>query len=335
MTLRLPVADYPMHRPRRLRRTAALRDLVAETGVGAADLIAPLFVREGITERVEVPSLPGVFQQTRDSLRREVSELAELGAKAIILFGIPATKDPTGAGARDPEGIVQLALADLRSEVGDEIVVMADLCVDEYTSHGHCGIVRADGSVDNDATLELYTAAALAQAHAGAQVVAPSGMMDGQVAALRAALDDAGFDEVSILAYSAKYASAFYGPFRDAVDVTIADGGDRKGYQQDPRNADEALVEVAADLRQGADAVMVKPAVAYLDIIHRVRQAVEVPVAAYHVSGEYAMLAAAAERGWLDFDAAALEALTSIRRAGADLILTYLTRWFLESAQGS
>lgn len=330
MPPRLPAAAFPQHRPRRLRRTSTIRDLVAETEVGLTDLIAPLFVREDITERVEVVSLPGVFQETRESLRREVVELAELGIRSVILFGVPASKDPVGSAASDPAGIVQLALADLAAEVGDEMVLMADLCVDEYTDHGHCGIVRADGSVDNDATIELYAAAAVAQAAAGAHVVAPSGMMDGQVAAIRDALDGAGFSETAILAYSAKYASAFYGPFRDAVDVTIADGGDRKGYQQDPRNGREAIVEVAADLDQGADMVMVKPALAYLDIIHRVRAAVDVPVGAYHVSGEYAMLKATAERGWIDHDTAALEVLTSIKRAGADLILTYLTRWFAE-----
>ena len=328
------MADFPVQRPRRLRATAALRDLVAETDVAVGDLIAPLFVREGITDRAEIRSLPGVFQETRDSLRREVVGLAELGVRAVMLFGVPEHKDPTGSGACDPHGIVQVALADLRGELGDEIVLMADLCVDEYTSHGHCGIVRPDGSVDNDATIELYADAAVAQATAGAHVVAPSGMMDGQVAAIRAALDRNGFDEVAILAYSAKYASGLYGPFRDAVDVSIADGGDRKGYQQDFRNAREALVEVRADLAQGADMVMVKPAVAYLDIIHEVRRHVDVPLAAYHVSGEYAMLKAAAANGWIDHDTVALEHLTAIKRAGADLILTYLSRWFAERAAG-
>ncbi|MDJ0767407.1 MAG: porphobilinogen synthase [Ilumatobacter sp.] len=328
-------ADFPRQRPRRLRTTAAMRELVAETSVSVSDLIAPLFVREGIAEPVEIASLPGVHQHTRDSLRREVSELAELGVRAVVLFGVPATKDDVGSGAFDPAGIVQLALADLVSEVGDSVVLIADLCVDEYTSHGHCGIVRPDGSVDNDATIEIYARAAVAQATAGAHVVAPSGMMDGQVAAIRDALDGAGFADVSILGYSAKYASGLYGPFRDAVDVTITDGGDRKGYQQDPRNRREALVEVHADLAQGADMVMVKPALAYLDVISAVRAEVDVPVAAYHVSGEYSMIKAAAANGWIDHDAVALEHLTAIRRAGADLVLTYLTRWFAERAAGA
>ena len=328
------MADYPVHRPRRLRVSPAMRDLVAETNVSVTDLIAPLFVREGIAERVEIGSLPGVYQDTRESLRREVVDLAGMGVKAIMLFGIPATKDETGSGACAPDGIVQLALGDLRTELGDDVVLMADLCVDEYTSHGHCGIVRADGSVDNDATIRIYADAAVAQARAGAHVVAPSGMMDGQVAAIRAALDEQGFGEVAILGYSAKYASGLYGPFRDAVDVSIADGGDRKGYQQDFRNAREALVEVNADIVQGADMVMVKPALAYLDIIHEVRRHVDVPLAAYHVSGEYSMIKAAAANGWIDHDTVALEHLTAIKRAGADLILTYLTRWFSERSTG-
>jgi porphobilinogen synthase len=328
------MADFPLHRPRRLRATPALRDLVAETNIAVTDLIAPLFVREGIDERIEISSLPGVYQDTRDSLRRSVVDLAELGVRAIMLFGVPAGKDDVGSGAYDPNGIVQLALDDLRAEVGDSVVLMADLCVDEYTSHGHCGIVGHDGTVDNDATLEIYTKAAIAQATAGAHVVAPSGMMDGQVAAIRAGLDRNGFADVAILGYSAKYASGLYGPFRDAVDVSIADGGDRKGYQQDFRNAREALIEVHADLAQGADMVMVKPALAYLDIIHEVRRQVNVPLAAYHVSGEYSMIKAAAANGWIDHDTVALEHLTAIKRAGADLILTYLTRWFAERASG-
>jgi porphobilinogen synthase len=323
-------AEFPLHRPRRLRRTAALRDLVAETDVRTTDLIAPLFVREGIDAPIEIGSLPGVYQDTIESLRKGVVELASMGVRAVMLFGVPAHKDEVGSGAFDPDGVVQVALRDLRSEVGEEVVLMADLCVDEYTSHGHCGIVGDDGSVDNDATLDIYAKAAVAQAEAGADVVAPSGMMDGQVGAIRAALDAAGFDEVAILGYSAKYASGLYGPFRDAVDVTIAGGGDRKGYQQDWRNAREALVEVHADLAQGADMVMVKPALAYLDVISAVRREVDVPLAAYHVSGEYSMLKAAAANGWIDHDVVALEHLTAIKRAGADLILTYLTRWFAE-----
>ncbi|NNE12010.1 MAG: porphobilinogen synthase [Ilumatobacter sp.] len=323
-------AGFPRHRPRRLRTTAAMRELVAETNLAVTDLIAPLFVRESIDEPVEIESLPGVFQDTRDSLRRRVAGLAAVGVRGVMLFGVPAVKDDVGSGASDPDGIVQLALGDLRSDLGDDVVLMADLCVDEYTTHGHCGVVRPDGTVDNDATLELYAGAAVAQATAGAHVVAPSGMMDGQVGAIRAALDDAGFDETAILAYSAKYASGLYGPFRDAVDVTIADGGDRKGYQQDVRNAREALVEVRADLEQGADMVMVKPALSYLDVIHELRPRVDVPLAAYHVSGEYSMIKAAARNGWIDHDAVALEQLTAIKRAGADLILTYLTGWFAD-----
>jgi porphobilinogen synthase len=324
------VFDPPVVRPRRLRRSAALRDLVAETRVAVADLVAPLFVREGIDAPRPIPSLPGVVQHTRESLRREVAELAELGMRAVILFGVPAEKDAIGSGAFDPEGIAQLALADLRSDVGDDVVLMADLCVDEYTDHGHCGVLDERGVVDNDATVEIYARAALAQANAGAHVVAPSGMMDGQVGAIRAALDEHGHHEVAILAYAAKYASALYGPFRDAVDVTIVGGGDRKGYQQDHRNGREALREVELDIAEGADMVMVKPALAYLDVIADVAAGVDVPLAAYHVSGEYAMVHAAAERGWIDGDAVALEHLTAIRRAGADIILTYFARWFAE-----
>jgi porphobilinogen synthase len=275
-----------------------------------------------------------VVQHTVDSLLTEVRGLADLGVRSVMLFGVPAHKDAVGSGASDPDGIVQVALRELRSALGDRVVLMADLCVDEYTDHGHCGIVGDDGVVDNDRTLELYTAAARAQADAGAHVVAPSGMMDGQVGAIRSALDTAGHESTAILAYSAKYASALYGPFRDAVDVTIADGGDRRGYQQDPRNARESLVEVAADIEQGADMVMVKPALAYLDVIGAVRAMVDIPLAAYHVSGEYAMVHAAAERGWIDGDAVMLEHLTSIRRAGADIILSYATRWFAEGAGG-
>jgi porphobilinogen synthase len=318
---------------RRLRRTPALRRMVAETHLRVDDLIAPLFVREGIDEPQAIESLPGVVQHTRESLRKEVVELAGLGVPAVILFGVPAQKDPTGSGAFHPEGIVQLALQDLRTEVGDDVVLIADLCVDEYTDHGHCGIVDEDGQVDNDATLELYEQAALAQAAAGADITAPSGMMDGQVAAIRDALDEDGWDDVAILAYAAKYASALYGPFRDAVDVTIADGGDRKGYQQDPGNVREAMEEIRLDLEEGADMVMVKPALAYLDVIANARALTDVPLAAYHVSGEYAMVKAAAERGWIDGDAVAREHLTAIKRAGADLILTYFARDIAESAE--
>jgi porphobilinogen synthase len=320
------VPAFPQRRLRRLRRTTALRRLVAETRLSVDDLVAPLFVREGIAEPQPIESLPGVVQHTRESLRKEVAELADLGVPAVILFGVPAEKDDIGSGAWDPEGIVQLALADLRAEVGSSMALIADLCVDEYTSHGHCGIVTDEGEVDNDATLEIYAKAALAQARAGADIVAPSGMMDGQVAAIRAALDGDGHEVTAILAYAAKYASALYGPFRDAVDVTIADGGDRRGYQQDPANAREALAEVRADIAEGADMVMVKPAVAYLDVIAATRAEVDVPVAAYHVSGEYAMVKAAAERGWIDGTAVALEHLTAVKRAGADVILTYFAK---------
>jgi len=319
-------AGFPTSRPRRLRRTAALRDLVAETGLGVNDVIAPLFVREGIDAPQPIVSLPGVVQHTRESLRKEVRELGELGVKAVILFGVPAHKDDIGSAAWDPNGIVQVALKDLREEMGDRVVLMADCCLDEYTTHGHCGVVRPDGEVDNDATVELYAKAAVAQADAGAHVVAPSGMMDGQVGAIRSALDATGHQEVAVMAYSAKYASALYGPFRDAVDVRIAGGGDRKGYQQDWRNAREALTEVAADIAQGADIVMVKPAVTYLDVIAAVRASCTVPVAAYHVSGEYSMIKAAAANGWIDGDAVAVEQLTAVKRAGADLILTYFAR---------
>ncbi len=331
----MTTGPFPAHRPRRLRRSAALRDLVAETRLSVDDLIAPLFVREGIDEPQPIDSLPGVVQHSRASLRVEVAALAARGVKAVILFGIPLRKDSIGSGAFAPDGIVQRALTDLRSDVGDSLVLMADLCVDEYTDHGHCGVLGADGDVDNDATLDIYCRAALAQAAAGAHVVAPSGMMDGQVGALRGALDGAGHTDVSIMAYSAKYASALYGPFRDAVDVRIAGGGHRRGYQQDWRNAREALVEVAADVAQGADIVMIKPALAYLDVIAAVRSRVDVPVAAYHVSGEYAMIKAAAANGWIDHDGVALEHLTAIKRAGADLILTYLTGWYAALAASS
>lgn len=307
-----------------------MRRLVAETRLGVDDLVAPLFVREGITRPQPIDSLPGVSQHSRDSLRAEVTALAELGVPALILFGVPERKDDVGSGAWDPDGIVQLAIADVKAEVGDSMVVMADLCLDEYTDHGHCGVVDGAGRVDNDATLELYGRVANAQAAAGVDVVAPSGMMDGQVAAIRRALDGDAATDVAILAYSAKCASAFYGPFRGAVDVTIADGGDRRGYQQDPANAREAAEELRMDVAEGADMVMVKPALTYLDVITRARDLVNVPLAAYQVSGEYAALHAAAQRGWLDLEAAALEQLLAIRRAGADFILTYFARTMAE-----
>lgn len=308
--------------------------MVAETRLSVDDLIAPLFVREGISEPEPIHSLPGVVQHTTHSLLNEVKQLIDLGIPAVILFGIPAVKDAEGSEAWNPDGIVQRALAECRQSFGTDIVLIADLCVDEYTDHGHCGIVDAEGRVDNDATLDLYAGAALAQARAGADIVAPSGMMDGQVMAIRGALDEEEFIETAIMAYSAKYASALYGPFRDAVDVTIADGGDRRGYQQDWHNSREALQEISLDIDEGADMVMVKPALAYLDIIAKARAEVDVPLAAYHVSGEYAMLKAAAANGWIDGEAAALELLGAIKRAGADLILTYLAAEVAELLHG-
>jgi len=288
--------------------------------------VAPLFVREGIDEPRPIPSLPGVVQHTRDSLRKEVRELAAMGVPAVMLFGVPSSKDAEGSGAWDPDGIVQVALRDLRDEMGDELVLMTDLCLDEYTDHGHCGVLDDNGDVDNDLTIDLYAQVAIAQAAAGADVVAPSGMMDGQVQAIRDALDDELFEQTAILAYAAKFASALYGPFRDAVDVTIADGGDRRSYQQDFRNGREALEEIRLDVIEGADIVMIKPALSYLDVIARARAELDGPIAAYHVSGEYAMVKAAAQNGWIDGAAVGLEHLTAIKRAGADIVLTYLAR---------
>ncbi len=322
-------AGFPTVRPRRLRRTAALRRLVAQTSLRPADLVLPLFVKEGIDEPQPVASMPGVMQHTRDSLRKTAVEAVGAGVGGIILFGIPAVKDARGSAADDPAGIVQLALGDLVSEIGAETVLMADLCMDEYTDHGHCGMLTLAGQVDNDATLERYGSIAVAQAAAGVDVVAPSGMMDGQVAAIRGALDTAGYGEVAICAYSAKYASAFYGPFRDAAECA-PQFGDRASYQQDPAGGDEALREVLLDVDEGADIVMVKPALAYLDVISRVAEAVHLPLAAYQVSGEYAMVEAAAANGWLNRDQAIMESLTSIRRAGAGIILTY---WAAEVAR--
>ena len=304
--------------------------MVAETHLRTDDLIAPLFVREGIDQPRPIHSLPGVMQHTRASLVTEVRQLRDLGVLAVVLFGVPVHKDAVGSGAWDADGIVQLALRDLRDDIGDEVALIADLCVDEYTDHGHCGVLDGHGSVDNDATLQLYSRIAVAQADAGADIVAPSGMMDGQVGVIRGALDTSAHDNVSIMAYSAKFASALYGPFRDAVDVRIADGGDRKGYQQDYANAREAIEEIRLDIDQGADIVMVKPALCYLDIIAKARAEFGQPIAAYHVSGEYAMVKAAAERGWLDGTAVAVEQITAIKRAGADLVLTYFARELAE-----
>ncbi len=333
-SLGLAAMSFPAQRPRRLRRTPALRRLVAETSLSVDDLVAPLFVREGIAEPAPIASIPGQVQHTVDSLVREAKRLAGLGLPGLILFGVPASKDDVGSLAYDPGGIVQVALAEVRAAVGDQMVVMADLCLDEYTDHGHCGVLTPHGEVDNDATLALYQKVALAQATAGADVVAPSGMMDGQVGAIRSALDEAGHTDVAILAYAAKYASALYGPFRDAVDVTISGGGDRQGYQQDPRNRREALAEVRLDIAEGADMVMVKPAMTYLDVVADVRAAVDVPVAAYHVSGEYAMVKAAAANGWIDGPATAFEQLTAVKRAGADFVLTYFAAEVAEALGG-
>ncbi|MFC6287993.1 porphobilinogen synthase [Nocardioides sp. GCM10027113] len=318
----------PLVRPRRLRTTPVLRSLVAETTVEPRQLVLPLFVREGIDEPHPISSMPSVYQHTRSSLLEAVTEAAELGLGGVMLFGIPAEKDAEGSGAIDPAGVLNLAITDVVGEVGDALTVMSDLCLDEFTDHGHCGVLTADGRVDNDRTLELYAQMALAQAHAGVDMVGPSGMMDGQVAVIRESLDGGEHVDVSILAYSAKYASAFYGPFREAVSSTLE--GDRRTYQQDPANAREGVREALLDIAQGADVVMVKPALAYLDVVRRVRDAVDVPVAAYNISGEYAMVEAAAARGWIDREPAILETLTSIRRAGADIVLTY---WAAEAAR--
>ncbi len=327
-------AQFPKWRSRRLRRTNAIRRLVSETRISVNDFVAPLFVREDIKEPQQIASLPGVYQHTLESLKLEVDSLRKLGIPGVILFGIPKSKDEFGSGAWDPDGVVQLALKDLKENFGDDMTLIADLCVDEYTSHGHCGILSPDGTVDNDATLEIYNQIALAQADAGADVCAPSGMMDGQVSSIRNALDSSSHTQTIILAYSAKYASSLYGPFRDAVDVTIKDGGDRRGYQQDHANLREALTEIKADIFEGADIVMVKPALSYLDVIAKARAEVEVPIAAYHVSGEYSMVKAAQANGWLDGESVMMEHLLSIKRAGADIILTYAAKQAAEIMQG-
>ncbi|MFD7922957.1 porphobilinogen synthase [Streptomyces sp. NPDC059740] len=323
--------SFPGSRPRRLRTNPVMRRMVAETRLHPADLILPAFVREGIDAPVPIAAMPGVVQHTRDTLRKAAAEAVEAGISGIMLFGVPeeAKKDAQGSAGTDPDGILQQALRDVRSEVGDDLVVMSDLCLDEFTDHGHCGVLDAQGRVDNDATLERYAEMAQVQADAGAHVVGPSGMMDGQVGVIRDALDQVGHEDVSVLAYTAKYSSAFYGPFREAVGSSLK--GDRKTYQQDPANVRESLRELALDLDEGADMVMVKPALPYLDILAKVADAVDVPVAAYQISGEYAMIEAAAEKGWIDRDAAIREALTGIKRAGAQMILTY---WAVEVAQG-
>ncbi|MEV0329589.1 porphobilinogen synthase [Micromonospora echinospora] len=318
---------YPEIRPRRLRRNAAVRRLVAETRVAPSDLVLPMFVREGLTEPRPVASMPGVVQHSRESLRKAAVEAVQAGVGGIMLFGVPAERDATGSGGLDPDGILNVAIRDVVSEVGDATVVMSDLCLDEFTSHGHCGLLTPDGGVDNDATLAAYAEMAVAQAAAGVGVVGPSGMMDGQVGVVRRALDAAGHQDVAILAYAVKYASAFFGPFRDAVESCL--DGDRRTYQQDPANLRESLREVALDVAEGADMVMVKPALPYLDVVAAVRAEVDVPVAAYQVSGEYAMVEAAAANGWIDRERVMLETLTSIRRAGAQIILTY---WAVEAA---
>ncbi|MFD4326105.1 porphobilinogen synthase [Nocardioides sp. NPDC058538] len=319
--------EKPVIRPRRLRRTPIMRRMVAETAVRPANLVLPAFVREGIDEPVPISTMPGVVQHSRESLRKAAAEAASAGIGGIMLFGVPETKDAVGSGALDPEGILNVAIADVVSEVGDALTVMSDLCLDEFTDHGHCGVLAEDGSVDNDATLEIYAQMALAHAEAGVHVVGPSGMMDGQVAVIRDALDGAGHTDISILAYSAKYASAFYGPFREAVDSSLK--GDRRTYQQDPANALEGVREALLDVAEGADIVMVKPGLPYLDVLQRVRESVDVPVAAYNISGEYSMLEAAAANGWIDREPAILETLTAFKRAGADVILTY---WATEAA---
>ena len=319
----------PEIRPRRLRRTPSLRRLVAETSVRPAQLVLPMFVREDATEPIPIGSMPGVVQHTRDSLRKAAAEAAEAGLGGVMLFGIPTDKDAEGSGALDPDGILNTAITDVVAEVGDGLSVMSDLCLDEFTDHGHCGVLAPDGSVDNDRTLEIYAEMALAQASAGVDLVGPSGMMDGQVRVVRRALDGEGHEQVGILAYSAKYASAFYGPFREAVDSSLR--GDRRTYQQDNANAREGVREALLDVDEGADIVMVKPALGYLDVVSAVRRAVDVPVAAYNVSGEYSMVEAAAANGWIDREAAIVESLTAIHRAGADIVLTY---WALEAATG-
>ncbi len=307
-----------------------MRRMVAETRLHPADLILPAFVREGVSEPVPISAMPGVVQHTRDTLRKAAVEAAEAGVSGIMLFGVPedVKKDALGTAGTDPDGILQVAIRDVRAEVGDELVVMSDLCLDEYTDHGHCGVLDAEGRVDNDATLERYAEMAQVQADAGVHVVGPSGMMDGQVGVIRDALDTIGKEDVAVLAYTAKYASAFYGPFREAVGSSLK--GDRKTYQQDAANLRESMRELALDLEEGADMVMVKPAGPYLDVLAKVADAVDVPVAAYQISGEYAMIEAAAEKGWIERDKAILESLTGIKRAGAQMILTY---WATEVAQ--
>jgi porphobilinogen synthase len=325
--------SFPHHRPRRLRQTPALRRLVAETRLHPAELILPAFIREGLNEPAPIQAMPGVVQHTTDTLRRAAAEAAELGLGGIMLFGVPEERDAEGSAGLDPDGVLNAAIRAVREEVGDSLVVMSDVCLDEFTDHGHCGVLDAEGRVDNDATLEIYAQMAVAQAEAGAHVLGPSGMMDGQVAVIRQALDAAGRQDVSILAYAAKYASAFYGPFREAVDSQLQ--GDRRTYQMDAANRREALLEVELDLEEGADMVMVKPAMSYLDILADVAAMSPVPVAAYQISGEYSMIEAAAANGWIDRKASILESVLGIRRAGANMVLTYwapeIAAWLKES----
>ncbi|MGF9662828.1 porphobilinogen synthase [Arthrobacter crystallopoietes] len=325
--------SFPQHRPRRLRATPAMRRLTAEVRVEPSQLILPAFVREGISEPVPLQSMPGVVQHTPETLRKAAAEAAELGLGGIMLFGVPEARDATGSAGVDPDGVLNKAIADVKAEVGDDLVVMSDVCLDEFTDHGHCGVLAPDGSVDNDATLEIYARMAVVQAQAGADVLGPSGMMDGQVAVIRQALDEAGLQNTAVLAYAAKYSSAFYGPFREAVDSQLK--GDRRTYQMDPANRREAILEVELDLQEGADMVMVKPAMSYLDILADVAEMSPVPVAAYQISGEYAMIEAAAANGWIDRKPAILESVLGIRRAGADMVLTYwaaeMARWLKES----
>jgi porphobilinogen synthase len=324
--------SFPRHRPRRLRQTPALRRLVAETRLHPAELILPAFIREGITEAAPLQSMPGVVQHTTDTLKRAAAEAAELGLGGIMLFGVPEERDASGSASLDPDGVLNAAIRSVRAEVGDELVVMSDVCLDEFTDHGHCGVLDDQGRVDNDATLEIYARMAVAQAEAGAHVLGPSGMMDGQVGVIRQALDDAGHQDVSIVAYAAKYASAFYGPFREAVDSQLK--GDRRTYQMDAANRREAILEVELDLEEGADMIMVKPAMSYLDVLADVASMSPVPVAAYQISGEYAMIEAAAANGWIDRKASILESVLGIRRAGANMVLTYwapeIARWLRE-----
>ena len=320
--------SYPIVRPRRLRTSPALRRLVTETRLHPAEFILPMFIKEGLTEPRPIASLPGIVQHSRESLRKAAAEAVQAGVGGIMLFGVPEQRDENGSGGTDPDGILNVAIRDVVAEVGDATVVMGDLCLDEFTSHGHCGVLASDGTVDNDATLERYAEMAVVQAEAGVHVVGPSGMMDGQVGVVRKALDAAGHQDVAILAYAVKYASAFFGPFRDAVESALV--GDRKSYQEDPANGREALREVALDVAEGADIVMVKPALPYLDVIAAVRSTVDLPVAAYQVSGEYAMVEAAAANGWLDRDRVMLETLTAIKRAGAQMVLTY---WAVDAAR--